>query len=343
MSTNIRFKRSDIPGKVPSLESIDLGELALNTADGKLFMKQEMKAPPGVAAVQKIIEIGATEVPNVLYVAKNGDDGNSGKTLGQAFLTLKKALSIATPGTTIFLKSGEYIEDNPLRVPARVSVVGDNLRNTTVRPKNPTKDIFWVYNGAYIFCMNFKGHIAPSAAVCFPPDGSAGEIVTSPYTQAVTSITTTGTGMRVDGALTTGLRSMVCDAFTQYNQGGIGIHMLNRGNTQLVSIFTICCDISFMCENGGFCSVNLSNSSFGNYGLVSRGASEPLYRGVVKKSAGRQITFKNLARRPNIGDGVLFANYNQTTCDRDNGLVVDGLAFDLLYEGTTQSTLADLS
>jgi hypothetical protein len=342
MSTNIRFKRSDIPGKVPSLESIDLGELALNTADGKLFMKQEIKAPPGVAAIQKIIEIGATEVPNVLYVAKNGDDSNSGRTLGQAFLTLKKALSIATPGTTIFLKSGEYIEDNPLRVPARVSVVGDNLRNTTVRPKNPTKDIFWVYNGAYIFCMNFKGHIAPSAAVCFPPDGSAGEIVTSPYTQAVTSITTTGTGMRVDGALTTGLRSMVCDAFTQYNQGGIGIHMLNRGNTQLVSIFTICCDISFMCENGGFCSVNLSNSSFGNYGLVSRGASEPLYRGVVKKSAGRQITFKNLARRPNIGDGVLFADYNQRTCDRDNGLVVDSLAFDLLYEGTTQSTFSGL-
>ena len=342
MSTNIRFKRSDIPGKVPSLDSIDLGELALNTADGKLFTKQEIKQPEGFAAIQKIIEIGATEVPNVLYVAKNGDDSNSGKTLGQAFLTLKKALSIATPGTTIFLKSGEYIEDNPLRVPARVSVVGDNLRNTTVRPKNPTKDIFWVYNGAYIFCMNFKGHIAPSAAVCFPPDGSAGEIVTSPYTQAVTSITTTGTGMRVDGALTTGLRSMVCDAFTQYNQGGIGIHMLNRGNTQLVSIFTICCDISFMCENGGFCSVNLSNSSFGNYGLVSRGASDPLYRGIVKKSAGRQITFKNLARRPNIGDGVLFANYNQTTCDRDNGLVVDGLAFDLLYEGTTQSTFAGL-
>ena len=342
MSTNIRFKRSDIPGKVPSLDSIDLGELALNTADGKLFTKQEIKQPDGFAAIQKIIEIGATEVPNVLYVAKNGDDSNSGKTLGQAFLTLKKALSIATPGTTIFLKSGEYIEDNPLRVPARVSVVGDNLRNTTVRPKNPTKDIFWVYNGAYIFCMNFKGHIAPSAAVCFPPDGSAGEIVTSPYTQAVTSITTTGTGMRVDGAVTTGLRSMVCDAFTQYNQGGIGIHMLNRGNTQLVSIFTICCDISFMCENGGFCSVNLSNSSFGNYGLVSRGASEPLYRGVVKKSAGRQITFKNLAKRPNIGDGVLFADYNQKTCDRDNGLIVDSLAFDLLYEGTTQSTFSGL-
>jgi hypothetical protein len=86
----------------------------------------------------------------------------------------------------------------------------------------------------------------------------------------------------------------------------------------------------------------LSNSSFGNYGLVSRGASEILYRGVVKKSSGRQITFKNLAKRPNIGDGVLFANYNQATCNRDNGLVVDSLAFDLLHEGTTQSTFAGL-
>jgi hypothetical protein len=342
MSTNIRFKRSDVPGKVPSLDALELGELAINSADGKLFTKQEMKPPGGLAAIQKIVEIGATAVPNVLYVSKGGDDSNSGKTLGESFASLKKALSIATPGTTIFLKSGEYIEDNPLRVPARVSVVGDNLRNTTVRPKNPTKDVFWVYNGAYIFCMNFKGHIAPSAAVCFPPDGSAGEIVTSPYTQAVTSITTTGTGMRVDGAVTTGLRSMVCDAYTQYNQGGIGIHMLNRGNTQLVSIFTICCDISFLCESGGFCSVNLSNSSFGNYGLVSRGASQILYRGVVKKSSGRQITFKNLAKRPNIGDGVLFANYNQATCNRDNGLIVDSLAFDLLHEGTTQSTFAGL-
>ncbi|NBR61016.1 MAG: hypothetical protein EBT86_05080, partial [Actinobacteria bacterium] len=51
---------------------------------------------------------------------------------------------------------------------------------------------------------------------------------------------------------------------------------------------------------------------------------------------------KNLAKRPNIGDGVLFADYNQKTCDRDNGLIVDSLAFDLLYEGTTQSTFSGL-
>jgi hypothetical protein len=344
MSTNIRFKRSSVPGKVPSLDSIDLGELAINSADGKLFTKQSYTPTGASTALSKIVEIGATAVDNVLYVATSGDDTNSGKTLGQSFLTLKKALSVATPGTTIYLKSGEYIEDNPLMVPARVAIIGDSLRTTTIRPANPTLDICWVNNGSYISQLNFKGHVAPAAAVAFPPDGSAGYIVTSPYVQAVTSITTTGTGMRVDGSLVEGLKSMVVDAYTQYNQGGIGIHMLNRGYTQLVSVFTICTDIAILCEDGGFCSVTNSNSSFGNFGLVSVGASEPLYYGTVQSAGtGGQIVFKNLNRRPNIADGVLFANYNQATCKRDNGLIVDSLAFDLLYNGTTQTTFAGLS
>jgi len=92
--------------------------------------------------------------------------------------------------------------------------------------------------------MTFKDHESPAAAVSFNPDGSAGVIHTSPYVQNCTSMTTTGTGMRVDGAHAGGLRSMVVDAYTQYNQGGIGIHHKNRGNTQLVSVFTICCDVA---------------------------------------------------------------------------------------------------
>ena len=78
--------------------------------------------------------------------------------------------------------------------------------------------------------------------------------------------------MRVDGSVVTGLRSMVVDAYTQYNQGGIGVHHLNRGNTQLVSIFTISCDISIMCETGGFCSLTNSNTSFGDFGMYASGS-----------------------------------------------------------------------
>lgn len=38
--TTIKLKRSDVPGKKPLPEDLELGELALNTADGGLFLKK---------------------------------------------------------------------------------------------------------------------------------------------------------------------------------------------------------------------------------------------------------------------------------------------------------------
>jgi hypothetical protein len=267
-----------------------------------------IQGPQGDTGLQGLVGDGNIAVDNVLYVSKSGNDSNDGLNLSSSKLTIKAALSIATSGTTIFVKSGDYTENNPLVMPPRVSIVGDNLRTVTVRPTNPTQDLFWVKNGCYLEQMTFKDHKAPAAAVAFPPDGSAGVIFASPYVQNCTSMTTTGTGMRVDGDHVNGLKSMVVDAYTQFNQGGIGIHMLNRGNTQLVSVFTICCDIGFLCESGGFCSVTNSNSSFGNFALMSDGVSTSLYSGKTKgNNSGRIITIDNLVVKPNVGDAVKFA------------------------------------
>ncbi len=252
--------------------------------------------------------IGNVAVQNVLYVSKSGDDNNSGTALNLSKLTIKSALQVATNGTTIFVKSGDYTELNPLLVPEGVAIVGDNLRTVTIRPSNKTQDLFWVNNGVYLAHMTFKDHESPASAVAFPTDGSAGVIHTSPYVQNCTSMTTTGTGMRIDGNHSEGLKSMVVDAYTQYNQGGIGIHHLNRGNSQLVSVFTICCDVAFLCESGGFCSITNSNSSFGNYALKSDGVSLPLYSAKAKGAqSGGTLVLDNLVNRPYIGDAVKFA------------------------------------
>jgi hypothetical protein len=66
---------------------------------------------------------------------------------------------------------------------------------------------------------------------------------------------------------------MVVDAYTQYNQGGIGIHITNNGYAQLVSTFTICCSSGVQADNGGQCSINTSNCSFGTFGLLAQGYS----------------------------------------------------------------------
>jgi len=250
---------------------------------------------------------------NVYYVSQNGSDNYNGKTIGSAFSSIGHALSVIPDNSTLKVLAGDYTLNNPVIVPRNVGIIGDSLRTVTVRAGNPTQDMFWVNNGSYLQGMTFKDHEAPSSAVAFNPDGSAGEIFQSPYVQNCTSITTTGTGMRVDGRHAQGLKSMVVDAFTQYNQGGIGIHMLYLGNTQLVSVFTICCDIAILCEEGGFCSLTNSNSSFGVIGLKSTGVSQPKYTGTVAQSivdptfGGDTILINNLVNRPNSGDAVKFS------------------------------------
>jgi hypothetical protein len=272
MTQKIKLKNSSVTNKVPLVGDLDYGELAINYADGNLFYKNSSNL------IKKFEDSAHTniEVANVLYVAKSGSDTNSGKSLAYPFLTIKAALAAATANTTVFVKSGDYTENNPVTVPTKVAVVGDNLRTVTVRPQNPTSDIFYVNNGSYITGITFSDHLSPAAAIAFNPNGSAGSITSSPYVQNCSSITTTGCGMRINGSYVSGLKSMVLDAYTQINQGGIGIHIINQGYAQLVSLFTVCTSYGVKCESGGQCSITNSNSSFGNYGLYADGVSSAL-------------------------------------------------------------------
>jgi hypothetical protein len=78
------------------------------------------------------------EVTNVMYVTLDGNDDNDGLGEGpsQAKRTLKAACEVAQEGTTIFIRSGEFYEDNPIKVPPKVSIIGDNLRRVIIRPLN---------------------------------------------------------------------------------------------------------------------------------------------------------------------------------------------------------------
>lgn len=292
---------------------------------------------------------------NIIYVAKNGDDTLDGYIPANAIANIHVALDrIAQYSNTFWtvqVAPGDYtLFNNPVTIPARCSLIGNDLRTTTIRPQNPTSDMFYVNVGVYVFGFTFRGHRAANpasvktgaAVFSYNPNGSAGNITTSPYIQNCSSITTTGTGIRVDGNYVGGLRSMVLDAFTQFNEGGIGIHLLNRGYMQLVSLFTICCEYSVLCEAGGFGSITNSNSSFGRYGLAVDGVSPKLYSGNIISQINNRTIQLYTNQKPNIQDRVIMANYNQSKCFRDTGLVVDSLAFDLAYQGNTQSRFAGL-
>jgi len=97
-------------------------------------------------------------------------------------------------------------------------------------------------------------------------------ITGSPYIYNSSSITSLGgTGLKIDGSRATGNKSMISSQFTQVNQGGKGVHILNDGYSQLVSIYGIFCDTAFLAESGGSASMGNCNVNFGNYGLVANG------------------------------------------------------------------------
>ena len=257
---------------------------------------------------------GINSAPNVLYVAKDGIDTNNGTSIDNAKLTIKSAVSIAQSGTIIKVLSGNYVEANPITLPAFTAVVGDDVRTVKVLPSTPTSDIFHVNKACKLANMTFSGHVAPAAAVAFPSGiatNVGGGKWKGPYIQNCTSDTTTGTGIYIDGNLAEKTKSMNVDAFTQYNQGGVGVAVTNEGYAQLVSVFTICCDKAITVHNGGQADLANSNCSFGTFGLVANGLSDQQFIGTVTTSASSTqdniiINVGSSTTRPYDGQVVYF-------------------------------------
>ena len=282
---------------------------------------------------------------NLIWVSKYGNDDNGGKTEGDAKLTIGAACAIAESGDTIMVRSGVYYENNPIGLRTDVSVSGQDLRLVTVVPQNLGKDVFHVRRGCLIENLNFAcdtGQTNPGGgAVAFPPTDTALNAVSgyiapgpanegpsgrwrSPYIRNCTNFMSQSIGMKINGnhatASTIGadLKCMVCDSFTQYNEAGIGVSVTNNGYAQLVSIFTINCDIAIYCDTGGQCDLTNSNSSFGNYGLVADGLGALEFTATVGQEfigGGDTIVFNDVKdaslnyRTPYDGQAVWFAVY----------------------------------
>jgi hypothetical protein len=287
------------------------------------------------------------ETQNTIWVTKDGNDSNTGLLEGDAKATVGGAAAVAEPGDTIVIRPGVYTENNPIGLRTDVTVTGQDLRLVTIRPLNVTKDVFHVRRGCLIENINFAGtsvlvNHSGCGAVAFPSTDPADYAVSgyiapgpanegptgrwrSPYIRNCTNFMTGSIGMKINGdhatASTPGndLKCMVCDSFTQYNENGIGVSITNNGYAQLVSIFTINCDIGIYADSGGSCDLTNSNSSFGNFGLyaVGIGSTEftgtvgtfPPTRGQTGVDAGSDIVaFENVgnSRRPYDGQTLFF-------------------------------------
>ena len=264
------------------------------------------------------------QTKRTIWVTKNGCDTNSGLLEGDAKHTIGAAAEIAQEGDTIKVRSGIYVEDNPIGLRNDVAVSGEDLRLVTLIPKNTNKDFFHVRRGCLVENLSFSGETLATThvgcgAVAFPPtqasinagtdfqavngytsvgpanEGASGRWK-SPYVRNCTNFMTASVGMKINGDhananfsgtnnLGQDIKSMVCDSFTQYNESGIGVSLTNNAYAQLVSIFTIGCDKGIYCDTGGQCDLTNSNSSFGNFGLFSNGYGSVEFDGVMQTTS----------------------------------------------------------
>ena len=305
------------------------------------------------------------QTKRTLWVSKNGCDTNSGLLEGDAKYTIAAAAAIAQEGDTIKVRSGVYMENNPIGLRTDVAVTGEDLRLVTIVPNNTNKDVFHVRRGCLVENLSFAGATITTnhprcGGVAFPPtqasvssgldfqavsgytalgpanEGAAGRWK-SPYVRNCTNFMTGSIGMKINGdhadAAFTGtndggqdLKSMVCDSYTQYNEAGIGVSISNNGYAQLVSIFTIGCEIGIGVSSGGQCDLTNSNSSFGIKGLVADGYGDIEFTGTTSGTSDAQSDsiistntkdIGNNIRIPFDGQGVYFEldmnNYDDTT------------------------------
>ena len=70
----------------------------------------------------------------VYYVTEEGSDSNDGSNISRSFASVKYACGIATGPATVYVKAGTYHENLPIVVPDGVSIVGDNLRTSKIKP-----------------------------------------------------------------------------------------------------------------------------------------------------------------------------------------------------------------
>ena len=267
------------------------------------------------------------QTKRTIWVTKNGCDTNSGLLEGDAKHTVGAAAAIAQEGDTIKIRSGIYVEENPIGLRTDVAISGEDLRLVTLIPKNTDKDFIHVRRGCLVENLSFAGETLATthvgcAAVAFPPtlasinagtdfqavngytpvgpanEGAAGRWK-SPYIRNCTNFMTASVGMKINGDhadanfsgtnnLGQDIKSMVCDSFTQYNESGIGVSLTNNAYAQLVSIFTIGCDKGIYCDTGGQCDLTNSNSSFGNFGLFSNGYGSVEFDGTMKTTSSAE-------------------------------------------------------
>ena len=307
MST-IKLRRSSVPDKVPTIQQLDLGEIAINTYDGKMFLKQYQEyfdqALQQNVTYEDIVEIsGSVPIENTLYVQKAGNDRNSGDTWSSAFATIEKALEVAVARealTLIDIGPGVYLTKGHLDVPDN-TVIRAAHRTVFIRPEvgYEERNVFRLGSGCFVEGPVFEGwrlddmdNPTEGFAICFRPGA---RITRVPYVHKIvvrtppywTSIAPPLDRENANPLVGRGAGVVLADASvldpdsifpnimtwgaTPVTHNGIGYCAKNGALINAVNAVSMWCHRHFYALGGGQIILSSCSTQFGDYTMVSSG------------------------------------------------------------------------
>ena len=265
-------------------------------------------------------------VTNVLYVTTDGNDTNDGSALDSTRACRTISGAVRSPlyktGTSIKVSPGRYLEDNPIRLKPYTSVIGSDLRTSSIEPINKTQDLFHVDSSTYIAQMQFingrSGIIDPSIdrgayAVAFPND----EIITiykSPYVQNCTN--QSGPWL-IDGAMFVPNQTVQIPVAVGITTFVDGVSTITVNVTKNPGAIVPGMSINTAPQQQGFFSARtllLANKSFVQEQIL----------------AFIEQTYPTFT-------------YQREKCRRDVGIIIENILYDACFGGNSKSTEAGLA
>ena len=282
-----------------------LGEIHTNLLNGAAVEAGEV--------ISGFVNINS-RVGNMFYVSQNGNDTNVGDHVQGPFRTVRRALEAADAsgeGTvTVHIFAGEYEEELPLIVPDNVTVKGEEIRNTIIKPAAgyENQDVFKLNDNSTVEDLTVKDFYTGAA---FSFANNAIISTRSPYIRNVTvitqgSVTTTedprgfnqgdaGKGAVIDGSVlnaSSTSASMLFHSATFITPGVDALTMTNGVRVEWLNSFTYFADRGFYASNGVTGSISPDGSTvnygaelrsigsanvYGNYGAVADGSDCIMY------------------------------------------------------------------
>ena len=279
----------------------------------------------------------APVVTNVLYVTMDGDDTNDGRAMDASRACRTVGGAINSPyyqsGTQIRVAPGHYLENNPLQLKPYTSIVGSDLRTTSIEPINKTQDLFHLNSGCYLAFMQFlngrsgllpgndykNGYNRGAYCTAFPPlpEGERIDLFHSPYVQNCTNLT--GPWLK-DGTLFVPNQTVQVPTSV-----GTGTWLVNTTTLVVNTVYgvpTLGDTINPGQQNPGF---------FNARSLML--ANKPFLQAQVVSYIQNQI-LSNIATPSSIWYNF---STNYELSYRDTGILVENVAYDAAFGGNQQS------